>query len=972
VAFNPKDLGAYRDFLDTQSKISKVMSKSSKDFASGIKDAVVAKRDLNKLQKQATRLEKEELALRKEMESLSGEELKNAEAKLAAIRQERKETDKLLQQQKALSAALSNQVKSVKNLTVAVGRDLLKATSKVVKKAAELGKEFTDIDDSMRRTAINVGIVGKQMNTLRRNAYKAALVTQRFGVDAKELVQMYGSYVDEVGRLIPMTQQSAIAMARMAKNTSLGAEGAASFAASMEVMGMSVEGTAKYVDEINLTAKKLGVNSGKTIKLLASNLKKAQTVRFKGGVDGMSKMAAKAVALRADMSATLGLAQDLWEPEKAIETAASLQMMGGAFARMADPLKLMFDARNNPEKLMTDLASAAASVVKQGKDGLYTIPTMELQKLKQVAEATNQDFEQLVETAKTSAKRNDIGKMLSPKIKGESRDLIKSLATFNSKSGKFEIEVGGKAMAVSKISQNIAQQLVLEGKETEKRAEAAQSFMTRVKQMMDSLKNLAMRFFMGMEGPMRTLLDQITGTGGLQSLGDKMEELGKSVGNWIASVGVPFIQGVIPLIKVGIAKLTEMVGATSKWVNDKLIPITKSVIKYLEGFWAENGDFIKGLLRAAMGLSKAVWKVLRFLGPEGALAAILLVKFPAILRGIIGTMKGMFGGLRNALSGGQRGSQGNPMYVVNMGGGMGGGGGGGMMDMIDPYGSGGRYGGRNAARSGARGGMGRVFKAFRKGGFKGGFKALGRMRTAGAFGSMLMGKGGRKAFGKVAAGAGIKSAAGRMGGGLLARVGGGLAKGGPLALIGVGAEVGRMFMDNPDSFGGKALGVLGTTASDAAMGAMIGSVIPVVGNVAGAIIGGIIGLGRGLYREITTKTADDYNMGGAKSDIGSHSISTAGTSFLADGAVMPNGNVIKTAKGKMYRLSPRDVMSIGQPGSGSSYGGAGGTIRLDINGTIKLSSGSGRDIELNELADNPEFRQKITAIVVNQMEMGNR
>ena len=131
-------------------------------------------------------------------------------------------------------------------------------------------------------------------------------------------------------------------------------------AASMEVMGMSMESTASYVEDVTNMTAKLGVNSGKTLKLLASNMKKAQTVRFKGGVDGMAKMAAKAVSLRADMSATLSLAQDLWEPEKAIETAASLQMMGGAFARMADPLKLMFDARNNPAKLMEDLANAAS------------------------------------------------------------------------------------------------------------------------------------------------------------------------------------------------------------------------------------------------------------------------------------------------------------------------------------------------------------------------------------------------------------------------------------------------------------------------------------------------------------------------------------------------------------------------------------------------------------------------------------
>ncbi len=182
MAFNPKDLGAYKDFIDSQAKISKVMSKSSKDFASGIKDAVVAKRDLVKLKKQANKLEKEELALLKQMETLKGEELELAKQKLAAIREERKETDKLLQQQKALSSALSSQVKSVKNLTLAVGRDLVKGVGKVLVKAKELGKEFSEMDDSMRRTAVNVGMVGKQFNMLRKNAYKAALVTDRIGV----------------------------------------------------------------------------------------------------------------------------------------------------------------------------------------------------------------------------------------------------------------------------------------------------------------------------------------------------------------------------------------------------------------------------------------------------------------------------------------------------------------------------------------------------------------------------------------------------------------------------------------------------------------------------------------------------------------------------------------------------------------------------------------------------------------------
>lgn len=941
MAFNPKDLGAYKDFLDSQSKISKVMSKSSKDFASGIKDAVIAKRDLNKLQKQSNKLEKEELALRKEMDNLSGEELKNAEARLAAIREERKETDKLLQQQKALSSALSNQVGSVKNLTMAVGRDLLKATTKVVKKAAELGKEFTEIDDNMRRTAINVGIVGKQMNTLRRNAYKASLVTQKFGVDAKELVQMYGSYVDEVGRLIPMTQKSAIAMAYLSKNTALGSEGAASFAASMEVMGMSIEGSAKYADEINKYSKAIGVNSGKTIKLLASNLKKAQTINFKGGVDGMAKMAAKAVSLRADMSSTLDLAQQLWEPEKAIETAAQLQMMGGAFARMADPLKLMFDARNNPEKLMTDLANAAGSVVKRSKEGLYEIPTMELQKLKQIAEATGQNFDDIVQTAKTAAKQNDIGKMLSPRIKGDARSMIKNLAQFNTKSGKFEVTVDGKPMEVAKITKDIAQDLVREGKETEARAEAAQSFMTRVKQMIESLKTLAMRFFMGMEGPMRQLLEAMTGDIGLQNLGDKMEALGASLGNWIATVGVPFIKGAIPLIQQAVGKATEVVGKMTAWISGTLIPITKMVVEKLGKFWEENKGMIMGTLKAAAQLSKVVWGFMRgvfkVFGGKGVLAMILLYKFPALLRGVMSMMGGMLSS-----------SKGVPQLVTVTN--PGGGGGGSPLDTLGRTDKKGNPLNKYTSLTGGRSTKGR--------------RGLIRMVGNNKFGKGLQGVFGKSSkmfgnFGKLGGGMNLAASASK---GMRAFTG--------LGMLGIGADIGRSFMDDPDSFGGKALGVLGTTASDAAMGAMLGSVIPGIGNVVGGVIGGIIGFGRSMYKEITTKGKTDFGMSGAKSAVGGHKLAAAGTSYMADGAVMPNGNVIKTAKGQMYSLSPKDVVSIGQPGGGNS-GGGGSNHTVTVGGTINLSSG-GSSISLDGLMNDPVFKAEITKVVIDGMKNNNR
>ena len=977
MAFNPKDLNQYQKFLELQNNISKQMSKSTLDFTRGIADAAKAKRELIRSQKRLNDLEKEELALRERMRTLSGEELEIAKKRLATVQLEKKEVQAIVDQNKALSKALSNQVLSLKNVSVAVSRDIFKGLTKLVGvagkltvKVKQLGVEFSENDDIIRRTAVNIGIMGKQFDMMRKTAYKAALVTQRMGVDAKDLVQMYGSYVDEVGRLVPLSYQASKALAAMSKGTALGAEGAAQMAASMEIFGMSIESTASYVEDVVNMSEKMGVNSGKVLKVLQQNLRKANTVRFKDGVDGMAKMAAKAVKIRADMGATLSFAQQLWEPEKAIETAAQLQMMGGAFARMADPIGLMFDARNNPAKLMTDLAEAAASVVKRSKDGIYEIPTMELQKLKHVAESTGQDFETIVESAKTLARQKDIAKALNPRISKDAKEFITSIA--ETRNGEFVVNVGGEFKKVSDLTQGQIDSMFKQEETLKERAMAAQGFMTKLENLMKSLKNLAMSFFAGLDTTLGPLLDKLTGRGegSLGNLSDALFKLGADFGRWINETAQPFITKAIPMIGSLVGRLTEVVGKTSGFFSDRVLPVLKKIGDYMVSFWEKHGPLLMDMGRALMKVGSLLLSGLQWIrdtfGVGGLVATIFLVRFPGIIKGLISGISSAFGGLRSIFGGGVPGSSpGNPSYVVPIGGGMGGPGGG-----FDPTGMGrggsrfyntmgrgfmgrlGSQGGRDvlsrAARMGKLGFGQRALLGLSKG--VGGF--MGGMNLASTSGMSMMGRGGLRGMG------------------FMGRAGFGLAKGGPLALLGLGTELGRSFMDDPDSALGKGLGVLGTTASDAATGMLIGSIIPGIGTAIGGIIGGIIGFGRSMYTEMTTKGKSDYNMSGAQANIGQNRMAMASTSYMADGAVMPSGNVIKTAKGKMYQLSPRDVAVVGQPGGA---GGGGGVVSVNISGNITVSAGAGTtSVSLDGLLKDPVFKSEITKIVVKQMKEQNR
>ena len=92
-------------------------------------------------------------------------------------------------------------------------------------------------------------------------------------------------------------------------------------------------------------------------------------------------------------------------------------------------------------------------------------------------------------------------------------------------------------------------------------------------------------------------------------------------------------------------------------------------------------------------------------------------------------------------------------------------------------------------------------------------------------------------------------AGGRFAAGSMGSMGLGLG----LGAVGMGMQYGRSQMDNPESNGGKMLGIGGTAAQYAGMGAMLGPY--------GALVGGAIGAGVGLYDEYVTKNRDIHEGG---------------------------------------------------------------------------------------------------------------
>jgi hypothetical protein len=121
---------------------------------------------------------------------------------------------------------------------------------------------------------------------------------------------------------------------------------------SIEKIPETFEKSIKYVQDI-------GGNARTVMKDVSDNMGQMNRFQFEGGVQGLTKMAAKASMLRFDMKETFALAEKVLDPDGAIEVAAGFQRLGVAAGNLVDPFQLMNMSINDPSGLQDSLADVA-------------------------------------------------------------------------------------------------------------------------------------------------------------------------------------------------------------------------------------------------------------------------------------------------------------------------------------------------------------------------------------------------------------------------------------------------------------------------------------------------------------------------------------------------------------------------------------------------------------------------------------
>jgi hypothetical protein len=201
---------------------------------------------------------------------------------------------------------------------------------------------------------------------------------------------------------------------------------------SFRNVGLGLNDAAESIKEIGKSSIVMGLSAKATSETLIKNLGTLNQYGFQNGIKGLGKMVQEAQALKIDMGEIFKVADKVFDPEGAINMAANLQVVGGAFGDLADPIKLMYNATNNVESLQTSILGAARSLATYNQEqGRFEVTGVNLRRAKAMSDALGISMGELTNMAvKGAAKMEAMSQLdMFPNLEPEQKEFVSNLAT---------------------------------------------------------------------------------------------------------------------------------------------------------------------------------------------------------------------------------------------------------------------------------------------------------------------------------------------------------------------------------------------------------------------------------------------------------------------------------------------------------------------------------------------------------------
>ncbi|NBO22516.1 hypothetical protein EBU94_04140, partial [bacterium] len=224
----------------------------------------------------------------------------------------------------------------------------------------EMESTAIKVDAAFKSIVNSMGASDSLGASIRANFSAAVSRVQQIGFDFKDVQITAEKTLEIFGRNVQLTEDEYTNLLATQKVTGVNVE---NLEKGFLNAGMSIKDITETMYEVTQVASAIGVNAKTLSSTVVDNLDKLNRYGFQNGIDGLARMAAKTQLLRIDFQTITSFADKLFSPEKAIETAATLQRLGATSASLLDPLKLMDMAQNDVGALTNELGDLFATYV---------------------------------------------------------------------------------------------------------------------------------------------------------------------------------------------------------------------------------------------------------------------------------------------------------------------------------------------------------------------------------------------------------------------------------------------------------------------------------------------------------------------------------------------------------------------------------------------------------------------------------
>ena len=371
--------------------------------------------DINKLSQRQSKLEQDlNDSLAEEEEIIKsiqdGTATDDQKARLEEILEKREELNRSYEEEEKIRGRLNSMsfgdslVSSMNNIT-----GMFKQIHGAIN---DLTKPYQKVDAAASKYAKTVGMTKAGMDSLAKTSLNnvASKLASTYNISTEELLEAQSNYIKASGRNIRLDNADQENIAAMHKIGGSGNE----LAALYDNFGVSMEETADHVGKMFSDASKQGLSFEKYSDNVAKNIKIAQNYTFKNGLKGLESMAKKATAMKMDMQQVAALADKVSTVEGAIDVSAQLQVLGGPFAQLADPLGMLNEGLNDMEGLQDRLIKMVGGLGSFDKEtGEVKVSAFNKQRIKAASQAMGVSYDAIMESVNAQARRGEISKQIA-------------------------------------------------------------------------------------------------------------------------------------------------------------------------------------------------------------------------------------------------------------------------------------------------------------------------------------------------------------------------------------------------------------------------------------------------------------------------------------------------------------------------------------------------------------------------------